>query len=482
MITDREYSDWLRASAQRVVLVEAQSHDGAELITHYLANTGYLADPSSSVGSAEYRECVQADLQFRSTIDGDFGVGSLNVFNLGEFDGWLDHGWAGWPLRIWLGDKSWARDDFRLVFDGVSDGVSAPSVAQIQIAVRDKKKLYDVPVLSIREDGQADPLAMGMPFNCEPILINAATHRYKANSGYTISIAARDKGVPIPINDYGGGEFTLLAQPDGQITCDVQTDVATAAQMMRALQSIAMQSGDELDSFADLSPLGFYASDQTTVADAMDSIAQSVGAAWTVGRTGNLKLVRLANPELPVTPSIIFGVGPYGVGPYGGSGVPEYIALADDDIAQGSVQVTAVEQPRAYIRLGYSKNFTEQDDGDMAGIVTAADRLRYKLPYSIVETQNDVLGQFPLAEQPDAVETYYVNAVDAQAEADRRAALRSKVRKIYRISGFMGAFGAEVGDVVQITYPRYSLDGAAAIVVGVTEKIASGQVELEVWR
>ena len=77
-------------------------------------------------------------------------------------------------------------------------------------------------------------------------------------------------------------------------------------------------------------------------------------------------------------------------------------------------------------------------------LVTAADRLRYKLPYSIVETPNDVLGQFPLAEQPDAVETYYVNAADAQAEADRRAALRSKVRKIYRISGFMGAFGAEV--------------------------------------
>jgi len=474
---DDAWTTWLRDDgAERAVLVEAQSHDGTQVVTHYLSNKSFVSDADSSVGALEYIDIITGGVEFHSSIDGSFGAGNIDVLNLnGEFDDWLTHAWKGWPLKIYLGDPNWARDDFRLILNACSDGITSPQRDRISIAVRDRRNLLAVPLLSVRADGQLNPLALGEGFNAKPILIDANTQRYKLHSasGLLRIKEVRDRGAPVEFRqteiDLAAGEFTLVAAPvdgflNGEITCDYEQESKTAVQMISYIASLAGYDllDESLNQFPNGAILQRYVSEQINAIDLMVEIAHTVGAEPLLDRLGYIRLVRIEEP----------------------AGEPS-IEIGADDIAVGQISVVALDQPREFVTLSWGKNWTPQQDANLAGITEdlGTKQLYMLANKGVVTSSNNLLARFPLAEQPEVVETLFTTKADAQAEANRRAALRNKVRPTVRTDGYAVPLGSNVGDTASITHPRFGLAaGALTKIVKVIDRPAIGRAQLELWR
>lgn len=90
--------------------------------------------------------------------------------------------------------------------------------------------------------------------------------------------------------------------------------------------------------------------------------------------------------------------------------------------------------------------------------------------------------QWPLAAYPDVVDSLFWDATEAQAEVNRRAALRSVKRGIYALTVDIDQV-LHVGDVIQLTHPRYGFaSGELATVVGVKRRPGQRRQEVEIWR
>ncbi|MDI3259470.1 MAG: hypothetical protein QJR02_07215 [Sinobacteraceae bacterium] len=492
MITDAQYAAWLRdARARRCLLLEMQTVSRGQRATRCLSNTVYVSRPTDNPPNVSYEDRVRGALAFSSTIDGSSGTGTIEIANYGDLDAWLDDSWLGWPLTVLFGDPSWSRADFRQIAAGISNGMTAPDRGKLSLALYDVRQLFQVPALKTSADGQLIPLALGTVFNAKPILIDPINLIYQVHNGPLDAITdVRDRGVSVVHTDnLQLGTFQLAAPPAGDVTCDIVESHSTAAQMLRYLAGLVdyRQIAPDLDTFPNVAPLGLYVTSQTNVGDLMTQVANTVGAVWLPDRLGRVRLVRLADPASIAPPDGAqtgYGHGGYGAGGYG-TGTPaiSLLSLSADDLLQNQISVASVESPQRSVQLAYRKNWYPMNGSQLAGGVDATAAHSYQVAYSLATASNDVANVYPLAAQPDVVETLFVEQADAQAEADRRAALRAVPRKVYALTANLAPLSIALGDVVRFTHPRFGFDaGAPAMVVGLTERPAQNQVDLQLWR
>lgn len=212
--------------------------------------------------------------------------------------------------------------------------------------------------------------------------------------------------------------------------------------------------------WAPATPLGLYIKERRNLIDVIDDLVTSIGAFWTFTRSGLLRLGRLEAP----------------------AGTADLTLIADDIEAE-SIGLAGRDLPAASVRLGYAKNWTPQDPDGLAGAVSEADRTLYAAPHSVAKATNSVSTQHLLAPNPDVVETLIVTAADALTEAERRAALRSVVRTTVRLTTFAQAHEINLGDVADLTHPRFGFSaGELAVVTALRERALDGRVELELWK
>lgn len=492
MISDLAFSTWLRRlDAQRVVLVEAETIADGQPLTRYLSFGTYVSRPTDTPANQPYDDCVIEAPSYNTSIDGSFAIGEIAIWNKDHAkDAWALDAWAGWPCRLYLGDPAWSRADFRLLVDGVSAELKAPAADRLSIALRDRRELLKVPALTVRRDGRPNPLALGHVFNATPILVSANDLRYKANDGLVGSISVRDVGVAVSsVQDTGLGEFELVAPPAGDVTCDIQQTATTAAAMIRALCARAgytLIDDANLDAFPNTATLGLYVDKQTNVDELISKVAATVGAQWMVDRLGRVQLKRLEEPVTP-TPDPLgqgLGGGGFGGGGFGTGELAATLALTSEDIVFKSIALAGIEQPRDYVELAFAKNWTVQSAQSIAGVIVedpAAFAL-FTSPYQVARAENNLLATFPRAERPGVVETLFVSEADAQDEADRRAALRAKVRRILSIETYGTALRFNVGDVAMMTQPYFGADqGIPVLVVAVNENPTRSRSTLQVW-
>jgi hypothetical protein len=235
-ISDSQYSAWLSDDkAIRCILVEAQVKTGGSITTRYLSNRGYVTKPSESPANTVYEGKVVGGIKFSQSMSVDGGIsmsfGDIELNNIdGSLDTWLDDYWANRSVKVFLGDVTWARADFRLVLDGVATGVDSRSRTRINIKLSDKLQRLNTPVSEAKLGGSttnADnliPLCFGECHNVEPLLVDASIHEYQVHNGAIENIIeVRDNGVPVSFTPLLSlGKFRLNQQPYGQITCSVQ--------------------------------------------------------------------------------------------------------------------------------------------------------------------------------------------------------------------------------------------------------------------
>lgn len=261
-----------------------------------------------------------------------------------------------------------------------------------------------------------------------------------------------------------GGYFRLGSIPVGQITADVtqgaNAAARTAGQIFAKIldERAGLTTGDwsasditALDS-ADNSEIGFWqGTEEAIIADALDAVAKTPGAWWTVDKSNVFRIEQLTAP----------------------SGTPDIVITAND-LVTAPQRITPSDSGRglpAYrVKLNHTKNYTVQTT-DLAGGVTDERRAFLAEQWrSVVETDTDVQTAHPLSPAIEE-DTLYTVEADATAEAERRLALRSVQRDVYELVVKLNddTVAIDLGDVVEFIYPRFGLG-----VIGSSDEVLEG--------
>jgi hypothetical protein len=487
-ITDAQYQYWLASDNQRrIMLVELEYHDGSAVNTVYYSTSPYVSEPSDTPSNQPYDDAVATIPSFTRRLSNEFGGrgtgswGDIEIINQnGALDAWLDYGFDGLAVRLYFGDASWPKSDFRIILAGTIADISMRAMDRYAVKIRDKSESLNIPIQASvigGTDANADkqiPLLFGECYNITPLLIDAATHKYQYHDGAAQGVTTvYDNGVSVAFTDTpASGYFVLLASPTGQITCDAKgakpggvyltkvADIASHIITTRSTLTSADVDSASLSAMNTTAPqtIGLYVTGRDNIINVLDSLVESVGGWWGFSRAGLLQMGVLVVP----------------------SGTPS-VAMVADDIKRAGLSIKKRILPLSQVQIGYKKNWTVQSSG-LAGSVSEARMAELAAEY-LSKKATQSIPMHALAEQPDQINTLLIASADASAEATRRLALSATARHVFSIDAFSAPFSVELGAVVQITHPRFGFSsGALVSVVGIDEKPMKRQITIEVWK
>lgn len=480
-MTDADFQNWLKHGGRFVALVEVQTSP-----VRYLSTVAYTTLPTDTPANRVYAPVVAGGVALSESLplDGSatLSAGDIEIHNEdGALDDWLSGVWNNRRVQVFVGDVTWPRADFRLIFDGIAAGLESRTAGRLNITIRDKLQRLNTPVSETLLGGttankdRLQPITLGECHNISPLLTDPATHEYQCHTGAVESIIeVRADGVPRAITTAGvpAGSFRLTASPQGAITASVQGRTPytnTVAGIVRTLATAygtptERLTGADLDAAqlaafdaAHPQPVGIHISDRANVLQCCQTIAASVGAQVAMSRTGQLRLLKIA---LPAT------------------GTATDVTPADYEA--GSLEIAQRSTVIAGVRLGYCKNWTVQTSIDSG--IPAEHKDLYAQEW-LTSTARDatVASNYRIYADPPQDDTLLLRAVDAQNEAYRRLNLWKAQRTVYRFKGYAHLLTLELGQALTLTAPRFGLDaGKTGIVVGLESDWINRRVTVEV--
>jgi hypothetical protein len=500
MKTITEMVAWLNTPGHiKCILADITEVGNAPISNFFLSNVAYYGN------NQNYNAAITGGLSFSEnlSIDGQASLsfGSLEIINTGGIhDEYLLYVWNKRPIKVYLGDPSWPKEDFVLVFDGLIQELTAPNENTLSFTLFDKLQRLNDPIsertlTTLGEDRLAAnlpaysettlnnvlPLIFGEAFNIQPLLVDkgAATglgQTYMVNDGPIQGIIeVRDNGVPITVTEGSStGTFTLLTRPFGTITCSAQgqtpytnTVAGIITQLVTNYGTVENRFTTNDISFSDFtnnSAVGFYCNDRTNILDACNQLAKSVNANLIcpsivvtngVVSTSKLRLVELKVP----------------------TGTPKYY-LNDDNMILNSLSIQEMFPVKPSIKLGYCKNYTVQ--ATVAGGVNP--QSRFDEPYLYTTKEN--AAKKTLYRDSGTVteeETLLLVTQQAETEAQKRLDLWQDQRYVITADYLPHLMFVQLGDIVEIKSTRFQLtSGKLGMVYSVTRNWTTGIVNIGV--
>ena len=229
-MTDAQFLEWLERGGARVALVEVDTST-----PRYISTFPYSTLPTDTPANVMYLPVLASSFAFteRMSLDGsiNLSVGTLELHNEdGILDSWLDEVWVNRTISVRVGDVSWPRSDFRVVFSGVIAELAANGPTRLSIVLRNKLERLNTPATETVLGGTTAnkdrllPVTLGECHNVTPLLVNPAEHEYRWHTGAAERlIDVRDEGVPVAATpNLAAGTFKLVKSPKGAITASVQ--------------------------------------------------------------------------------------------------------------------------------------------------------------------------------------------------------------------------------------------------------------------
>lgn len=482
-MTNEEFTAWLKKGGMFTVLVEVDTST-----SRYLSTVPYTTLPTDTPANRVYSPVIAGGVAFteKLPLDGSptLSVGDIEIHNEdGSLDSWLNDVWVNKAIRVYIGDITWPRSDFQLIFSGVVADLYSRSATRLNITLRDKMQRLNTPLTETVLGGATTnkdrliPLAFGECHNVEPLLIDPALLKYQVHQGqFERNIEVRDNGVPVTVNtNLTDGTFTLTKAQAGTVTASVQgtrdstSYPLTVADIVKTIvknygkQSDRLTDGDidlvQFNAFNSLhpQPVGLYASDRLNVIEACQSLASSVGAQVAMSRTGLLKLLKIALPP---------------------AGTP--VVVGPSDYVAKSLEISERPSVVAGVKLGYCKNWTTQSNLDTG--IPAAHKTLFQQEYlPALVKDNTVATTYKLNTEPTQQDTLLLTEADAVAEANRRLALWKEPRMVYKFVGFAHLLTLELGQALTLVSPRFDLSaGKTGVIVGLQSDWITRRVTVEV--
>ena len=342
------------------------------------------------------------------------------------------------------------------------------------------------------------PILYGRVFNAEPAFVNTSRNIYQANDGAVRDVTAvYDSGALLSHGDdyassadmfslipapgtfrvwKAGGMFRLGSTAFGQVTFDGvegQWPVdRTAGQIFvrllteRAGLLTAQISATDIlaiDAVQD-GVIGFYANQVLSVADALDQIAETVGAWWATDSTGTFRLQRL---ELPTGVPVLF--------------------LQTEDVQEGTLRkipLNGNSLPAYQTTVRCVPNWTVQTTG-LVERVGPARRARLSSAYQDATVTDAAVRARHRLSQERVVNTLFACRGTGEQEAVRLQAIYGVKRDRFELTIHVTPQDLTVidlGIVIQLTHPRYGLEeGRMFRVLGYQLDPVESTATLTIW-
>jgi hypothetical protein len=439
------------------------------------------------------------------------GFGPLNLNNAsGEYDGLLTTPMDGALVVVKMGWRGISYDRFVPIVIGLVDGKPEDDGESLTINFKDDNKRLEIPASpnvyggtggidgDANVKGKRKPLLLGVCANVTAVLIDATKLIYQIHDGSIDDVTAvYDRGVALPLyanysdysslaaataitpGDYGKcnsqGVIRLGAKPDGLVT------VSASGAKSNGLVAGA-NSGDPISDTARIIHYLITNSGANIVVDTASVITVAVtqGAAigYFIGPDDN-KTLRQAIDDLLL-----------GIGGYAGFRADRSFNIGIFTLPTGAVvgdftqndwygKVQCVALPSSYavpprrVFAAYSHNFTQQSDIDAT--VDAGTQTLRKDQYSTAVSNDTVTtaaitAAYPNSTDSDVIPSWFVNASDAIAEANRMLVLKGgAARRLLRVDLNEKAFVVSPGMVERLTdtssVPRYGLGTPTSLTV-----------------
>lgn len=483
----------------------------------YSATEDFVTLPTDSPGTQPFFGTLMQPVTFTRSLLGSSVIGSftssngeLDLANTdGEYD-FLIQGFAidGRQITVKIGREGDSYNSFYTIISGTAtDWTVQEDVVKILLADNSlmlsttlQPNLYGG---TGGVDGTADllgkrkPRAFGYVSNASPPLVIPASLVYQVNDGPISGLpAVYDRGsaltfsasypdvatllaATIPAGNYAAcpslGYFRLNSAPVGTVTCDIQGDntggifASTSSDIVRRIISTTSTIGDPaglyIPSFtavaaAQPAPVGYWVApdDTNTIADALADLMGGIGGFAGFRRTGKLE-VGIFTTAVGSIPAAFFGN-------------TDVIAI------QRQALPTSLAPPPYRFQVAYQHNWTVQTD--IAGSVGAARTSFLAQADRYAQSSNtSVLIDHPLAQDTAPIKSFFLNQADAQTESDRLLALYNGKAGIYRFTVGVLPFSLDLGDVVNLTYPRWDLTvGRNLKIVEMTDNAQANTIEV----
>ena len=503
----------------------------------------------------EFTRAIMGEGSFGGRSDISYGVLTL-LNGDGALDFWVGLAIDGRAFRILLIEDGEAYETAVVVLSGIAHSCvpAGDNGDELQVYLRDRQQEFDTPlqtrllggtnVAGIGLDGDANQEGDGLPKgygpvrNSEPVVVNSALSIYAVNDtliqgGLTPKVG----GVPIPLGiqraspadlaemthapapgtvDYflGAedlGVFTPCylrfgTTPAKKVTVDFDGTVRngryleTAADIIRDI-AVTCVGIDPVDvDEADLALLTtqqpgavcLYVNSDRDAADAVDAVAQSVGAWWGFDRLSRFRLQRVEDPAAldPVLTIRRFGLGT-ATTPQDGDAISVAFEKSDQ-VGWGAI-------PACGVKLSYDHNPTTLAESDLYGSTGTGDpdpvggatvRAWLKGEWRIVVWPEDstvrdaVRARHPLSDWITP-ETGLRDRVAAVAEAARQFALHGVPRRSVVVPVQEDPAVAailDLGVVVRLHFSRFGFDeGRTFLVTKLTYRLRDRVADMTVW-
>lgn len=493
-MTDADFIAWLGSdTSRRTVLIEAAVRSGGSEITRYMSSGGYVTSGSDTPAHTVYEATViggcktSESLSLDPSSPGTLTYADIEIDNTsGDFDIWLDDVWDNRVCNVYVGDMSWVRSDFRLVFSGVISGLDSRSRNILNLKLIDQMHRLKHPVSdavlggSTANKDQLKPLIAGEVFNMEPLLVDPATLTYQVNIGNTENIIeVRDFGVPLALTtgytvSLSTGRFTLLHAPAGTITASVQgikdatagyvNTVASIIQVLVKNYGTQAFSSGELDAanfsaFETANPqyVGITIKSGEEIEAVCQELASSVGAQLCCSTAGQLRLLKV---DLPVS---------------GGT-----TQVTPSEMISDSFTLSQRPSVVAAVTLNFCRNWMVQPDLQ-TGIPAEHKALFAQEWLKYTSTDSTTATNYKLSATVTPVDTLLLQRTQASAEADRRLALWKVQRKVFQYTGKAELMLEELGGGQTIYHPRFNLGaGVTAQIISIDRDWIDGSAVFQV--
>lgn len=475
-----------------------------------LSDHHFITDPADTVPNKYYVPLVESPLSYDvSLIRGnDIGVNtpSFGAIEIANGDGSLDYmaqmNFSGRRIVVKAGYDGFKYDEYATVFDGLMNGIEYDDLGII-MTISDKGMLLDRTIITPEYTGtggvngnddlvgQMKPLVFGKCFNVEPVLVDPINLVYQAHAWSMEAVTSvYDSGVALTYDaDYpdialaapahgeyatclATGHIKLGSTPLGRITADVNGDNQDGyvGSVAKICQRMALRLYENLS----FSPDDFDTQGWTALDDA---ISGDVGLYITERATLRQLFDRLLNPYLAYWYFTRFGRLSADLIDTDGAAT---INITEDMIDTAGVEMFSIMQPAWRIGVAYAPVWTVQKEDELAGAATEAHRTFVGNEHRMVTYEDRNIRN---THSNPIERTFYTNIVDkseAEVLLERLIRIYGSERRIYRGVGYHGLFRVSVGDVLNVSYPRYGIAGRM-VAMGVSEDAKTGKTTLELW-
>lgn len=501
------YQTWLETqNVVRILLVQIDTVYNGTATTVYLSTNGVTVDGNS------YSAIMRSGFTLSENINLDYSAsisyGDIEVVNgNGEYDAWLtsSYVWVNRPIRVYVGELPQAGatstlTDYQQVFDGIVVDIDSKDRFTLNFKVRDKleklnttlsetllRNYYngtdDVPTATYtnQNNNSLRPVCFGEVFNVTPLLSDPVNLHYMVNTVEVESILeVRDNGVPVlfsQLSPVPAGSFRLLQSPVGAVTCSVQgtkrlvntstgivssgyssTASNTILTILREYGKTLSAAEIDLTSFTALGTqsVGVYLTERTNVLQLCQELAKNCGLALSVTRLGK---VRLVDVGIPTSASW---------------------TITEGDILLNSLAVSKKPDVIAGVKLGYSRNYTQQPN-----LLTAIPQQHkdfYASDYTeSIQKDDTVKAAYNISVEPTLEPTYLIDALETDAVALKRLNLFKVPRKVYKLTATSKFLNAQLGDGVLLSgIARFGLTSNMGLIVSASPNWLRGTIDLEV--